>query len=255
MILDAIIEKKKRTLEEELMQMLPKEPGKIAKQMKLYDSLFVIGEIKKASPSKGVIVENFSAARFANAYDEAGINAISILTERNFFQGGLENIAIARSVSDLPILRKDFILDAREVVQTKRIGANMMLLIVAMLDDAALREFYQLARFLELECIVEVHNEEELERALVLQPEIIGINNRDLHTFTVSLETTKRLADRIPADISIVSESGIFTHEDMEYVREAGADAVLIGESFMRCADIRTHLQELKYGSSKAVRS
>ena len=251
MILDAIIEKKKRTLEEEL----PKEPGKIAKQMKLYDSLFVIGEIKKASPSKGVIVENFSAARFANAYDEAGINAISILTERNYFQGGLENIAIARSVSDLPILRKDFILDAREVVQTKRIGANMMLLIVAMLDDAALREFYHMARFLELECIVEVHNEEELERALLLHPEIIGINNRDLHTFAVSLETTKRLAGRIPADISIVSESGIFTHEDMDYVREAGADAVLIGESFMRCADIRTHLQELKYGSCKAVRS
>ena len=248
MILDTIIEKKKTTLEEELMRMLPREQGKIAKQMKLYDSLFVIGEIKKASPSKGVIVEDFSAARFANAYDEAGINAISILTERNFFQGGLENIEIARSVSDLPILRKDFIMDAREVVQTKRIGANMMLLIVAMLDDATLREFYQLARFLDLECIVEVHNEKELERA------IIGINNRDLHTFAVSLETAKRLASRIPADISIVSESGIFTHEDMEYVRKAGADAVLIGESFMRCPDIRTHLQELKYGSCKAVR-
>ena len=242
MILDTIIEKKKTTLEEELMRMLPREQGKIAKQMKLYDSLFVIGEIKKASPSKGVIVEDFSAARFANAYDEAGINAISILTERNFFQGGLENIEIARSV------------DVREVVQTKRIGANMMLLIVAMLDDATLREFYQLARFLDLECIVEVHNEKELERALQLQPEIIGINNRDLHTFAVSLETTKRLASRIPADISIVSESGIFTHEDMEYVRKAGADAVLIGESFMRCPDIRTHLQELKYGSCKAVR-
>ena len=148
MILDTIIEKKKTTLEEELKRMLPREQGKIAKQMKLYDSLFVIGEIKKASPSKGVIVEDFSAARFANAYDEAGINAISILTERNFFQGGLENIEIARSVSDLPILRKDFIMDAREVVQTKRIGANMMLLIVAMLEDATLREFYQLARFL-----------------------------------------------------------------------------------------------------------
>ena len=242
MILDTIIEKKKTTLEEELMRMLPREQGKIAKQMKLYDSLFVIGEIKKASPSKGVIVEDFSAARFANAYDEAGINAISILTERNFFQGGLENIEIARSVSDLPILRKDFIMDAREVVQTKRIGANMMLLIVAMLEDATLREFYQLARFLDLECIVEVHNEKELERAL------------QLHTFAVSLETTKRLASRIPADISIVSESGIFTHEDMEYVRKAGADAVLIGESFMRCPDIRTHLQELKYGSCKAVR-
>lgn len=255
MILDTIIEQKRLTLEDELIQLLPKKRGKIAKQMKLYDSLFVIGEIKKASPSKGVIVEDFSAARFANAYDEAGINAISILTERNFFQGSLDHITIARSVTDLPILRKDFIMDAREVVQTKRVGANMMLLIVAMLTDTQLREFYQLARCLELECIVEVHDEKELERALQLQPEIIGVNNRNLHTFEVSLDTTKQLASRIPADISIVSESGIFTHADMEYVKNAGADAVLIGESFMRSPDIRTHLQELKYGNHKAVRS
>ena len=227
----------------------------VYKEMGVKQAVVVHGDCGMDEVSMTGDTQNFSAARFANAYDEAGINAISILTERNYFQGGLENIAIARSVSDLPILRKDFILDAREVVQTKRIGANMMLLIVAMLDDAALREFYHMARFLELECIVEVHNEEELERALLLHPEIIGINNRDLHTFAVSLETTKRLAGRIPADISIVSESGIFTHEDMEYVREAGADAVLIGESFMRCANIRTHLQELKYGSCKAVRS
>lgn len=248
MILDTIIEKKRTTLEEDLALYLPRELGKIAQQMKQYDSLFVIGEIKKASPSKGVIVENFNVSRFANAYDQAGINAISILTERNFFQGDLQNIAIARSVTDIPILRKDFIMDAREIIQTKRLGANMMLLITAMLDDHQLKEFYQMARMMDLECIVEVHNEEELERALAIQPEIIGINNRNLQTFEVTLETTARLASMIPDRISIVSESGIFTHEDMVYVKEAGADAVLIGESFMRSPDIRQHLQELKYG-------
>ena len=248
MILDTIIEKKRTTLEEDLALYLPREQGKIAQQMKQYDSLFVIGEIKKASPSKGVIVENFNVSRFANAYDQAGINAISILTERNFFQGDLQNIAIARSVTDIPILRKDFIMDAREIIQTKRLGANMMLLITAMLDDQQLKEFYQMARMMDLECIVEVHNEEELERALAIQPEIIGINNRNLQTFEVTLETTARLASMIPDRISIVSESGIFTHEDMVYVKEAGADAVLIGESFMRSPDIRQHLQELKYG-------
>lgn len=248
MILDKILAKKAETLEEDLAQYLPKERGKIAQQMKQYDSLFVIGEIKKASPSKGVIVENFNVALLTNAYDEAGINAISILTERNFFQGDLQNITIARAVSDVPILRKDFIMDAREIVQTKRVGANMMLLITAMLDDKQLKEFYQIAKLLDLECIVEVHNEEELQRALAIHPEIIGINNRDLHTFEVSLQTTERLASMIPDSISIVSESGIFTHEDMEYVRKAGADAVLIGESFMRSPDIRAHLRELKYG-------
>lgn len=250
MILEQIVEKKKITLEDDLRSLIPKEKGKIAKQMKQYDSLFVIGEIKKASPSKGIIVEHFNVSQFANAYDEAGINAISILTERNYFMGDIENIKLARAHTDLPILRKDFIMDTREIIQTKTIGANMVLLIVTMLDDDTLKKFYQIARALDLECIVEVHNEEELQRALSIQPEIIGINNRNLHTFEVTLETTEKLAKLIPDTISIVSESGIFTHDDMKFVKDAGADAVLIGESFMRSENFRQHLQDLKYGES-----
>lgn len=248
MILDTIVEKKKETLEADIASYMPEKKGYIAKQMKRYDSLFVIGEIKKASPSKGVIVEDFNVQRFATAYDEAGINAISVLTERNFFLGSLDNITYVRTVSDIPILRKDFIVDAREIMQSKHFGANMILLIVAILDDQQLKSFYQTARLLDLECIVEVHNEEELERALRIHPEIIGINNRNLKTFEVDLRTTRNLMRNMPSTISVVSESGIHTHEDMEYVQACGVDAVLIGESFMRAKNIRNHLKELKYG-------
>lgn len=248
MILDTIVEKKKETLEADIASYMPDKKGYIAKQMKRYDSLFVIGEIKKASPSKGVIVEDFNVQRFATAYDEAGINAISVLTERNFFLGSLDNITYVRTVSDIPILRKDFIVDAREIMQSKHFGANMILLIVAILDDQQLKSFYQTARLLDLECIVEVHNEEELERALRIHPEIIGINNRNLKTFEVDLRTTHNLMRNMPSSISVVSESGIHTHEDMEYVQACGVDAVLIGESFMRAKNIRDHLKELKYG-------
>ena len=217
--------------------------------MKNKEDLFVIGEIKKASPSKGVIVKDFNVEKFTKEYTMAGVDALSILTEENFFQGSLENIKLAKAFSHIPVLRKDFIMDAREIIQSKQVGADMILLITAMLSDEQLRTFYQMANMLYLECIVEVHNEEELTRALKIHPEIIGINNRDLYTFEVSLETTKRLAQKIPDDICIVSESGIFTHDDMEFVKAAGVDAVLIGESFMRCDNFMEHLQHLRYGS------
>ncbi|RGC53289.1 indole-3-glycerol phosphate synthase TrpC [Absiella sp. AM29-15] len=248
MILDTIIEKKKETLEQSFQnQNLLYHP--IAHQMKNKEDLFVIGEIKKASPSKGVIVKDFNVEKFTKEYTMAGVDALSILTEENFFQGSLENIKLAKAFSHIPVLRKDFIMDAREIIQSKQVGADMILLITAMLSDEQLRTFYQMANMLYLECIVEVHNEEELTRALKIHPEIIGINNRDLYTFEVSLETTKRLAQKIPDDICIVSESGIFTHDDMEFVKAAGVDAVLIGESFMRCDNFMEHLQQLRYGS------
>ena len=248
MILDTITEKKKETLEQSFQnQSLLYHP--IAHQMKNKEDLFVIGEIKKASPSKGVIVKDFNVEKFTKEYTMAGVDALSILTEENFFQGSLENIKLAKAFSHIPVLRKDFIMDAREIIQSKQVGADMILLITAMLSDEQLRTFYQMANMLYLECIVEVHNEEELTRALKIHPEIIGINNRDLYTFEVSLETTKRLAQKIPDDICIVSESGIFTHDDMEFVKAAGVDAVLIGESFMRCDNFMEHLQHLRYGS------
>lgn len=248
MILDTIIEKKKETLEQSFLNQ-DHLYHPIAHQMKNKEDLFVIGEIKKASPSKGVIVNDFNVEKFTKEYTMAGVDALSILTEENFFQGSLENIRLAKAFSHIPVLRKDFIMDAREIIQSKQVGADMILLITAMLSDEQLRTFYQMANMLYLECIVEVHNEEELKRALKIHPEIIGINNRDLYTFEVSLDTTKQLAQKIPDDICIVSESGIFTHEDMEFVKAAGVDAVLIGESFMRCDNFMEHLHLLRYGS------
>lgn len=247
MILDTIIEKKKETLEQSF-QNQDHLYHPIAHQMKNKEDLFVIGEIKKASPSKGVIVNDFNVEKFTKEYTMAGVDALSILTEENFFQGSLENIKLAKAFSHIPVLRKDFIMDAREIIQSKQVGADMILLITAMLSDEQLCTFYQMANMLYLECIVEVHNEEELKRALKIHPEIIGINNRDLYTFEVSLDTTKQLAQKIPDDICIVSESGIFTHEDMEFVKAAGVDAVLIGESFMRCDNFMEHLHLLRYG-------
>lgn len=250
MILDTIIDKKKETLEESFLSCMPKTKGHIARAMKEHKQLFVIGEIKKASPSKGVIVEHFDVEKFAKEYTLAGIDAMSILTEENFFQGALRNIKLAKAYTHVPVLRKDFIMDAREIAQSKQCGADMILLIVAMLSDEQLAAYYQMARMLYLECIVEVHDEEELQRALRIHPDIIGINNRNLKTFEVSLETTKQLASLIPESISIVSESGIFTHEDMKYVKDAGVDAVLIGESFMRSDNFEEHLKQLRYGSN-----
>lgn len=250
MILDTIIEKKKSHLERDLVSILPTQQGRIAQAMKKSDELFIIGEIKKASPSKGVIVKDFNVQTLSQAYEAAGIDALSVLTEQDFFQGSISYLKEARTIFHGPILRKDFIMDIREIIQAKQAGADMILLIVAMLNDEQLSLFYTCARALGLECIVEVHNEEELTRALRIQPEIIGINNRNLYTFEVTLETTCQLRTRIPDSIAVVAESGIFTHEDMKKMQLAGADAVLIGESFMRSHDIKQHVKELRYGKN-----
>ena len=250
MILDSIIEKKKLHLEQDVATLLPTNPGKIAQAMKKSKELYIIGELKKASPSKGIIVDDFCIQTLAQAYADAGIPALSILTEQDFFQGSLSYIKQARDIFHGPILRKDFLMDVREIIQAKQYGADMILLIVAMLQDDQLRSFYQCARGLGLECIVEVHNEEEMRRALSIQPEIIGINNRNLYTFDVSLNTTCKLISMVPFTTTIVAESGIFTHADMMKMQEAGADAVLIGESFMRSRNIAQHVKELRYGKS-----
>lgn len=248
MILDTILAKKLEHLEEDLQTLRPTKHGHIATTIKQSKELYILGEIKKASPSKGVIVEDFSIERFAQNYKEAGIDALSVLSEQDFFQGRTEYVTKAKELFQGPVLRKDFIMDVREILQTKQIGADLILLIVAMLDDVQLKVFYECARAIGLECIVEVHNEEELSRALAIQPEIIGINNRNLHTFDVSLDTTKLLACKIPDSIAIISESGIFTHRDITFVKECGVDGVLIGESFMRSHNFQQHLKELRYG-------
>lgn len=248
MILDKIVQQKKQTLESRFAALQPTSMQPIAKRMRMKEDLFIIGELKKASPSKGIIVKSFDVSILAAAYEKAQVDAISILSESHYFQGDIDHIKRVRQQVTCPILRKDFIIDAREIIETKRCGADLLLLIVALLDDNHLRQFYQMAYALGLECIVEVHDAYELQRALQIQPQIIGINNRNLQTFDVCLDTTRTLIHQIPDSICVVAESGIVTPEDFQKIKDAGADAVLIGESFMRSEDFTAHLQWLRHG-------
>jgi indole-3-glycerol phosphate synthase len=197
----------------------------------------VIAEIKKASPSKGVLREDFRPAEIASSYQQHGATALSVLTDESFFQGSADYLAAARAATALPALRKDFIVDLWQVFESRAIGADAILLIAALLDDAELREFEAAALALGMSVLVEVHDESELDRALGLKTPLIGINNRNLRTFEVSLETTLGLLAKIPAERCVVTESGIGTPADVRRMREAGVHAFLVGETFMRASD------------------
>ena len=245
MILDEIVEKKKLALEKDVENIVTNTKGPIYQLIKNKGDLFIIGEMKKASPSKGLIVPDFNVEKIITDYDQSKVDAISILTEKNYFQGNIEYIKEARKYTNKPILRKDFICDVREIIQAKQYGANLILLIVAMLTDEQLKLFYQIAYSIGLECLVEVHNEEELQRALAINAMIIGINNRDLKTFHVTLETTAKLSKLVSDDQIIISESGVHTKEDVEYLRQYHVNGLLIGESFMRADSIDEHYNNL----------
>jgi indole-3-glycerol phosphate synthase len=197
------------------------------------DGMSIIAEIKKASPSKGIIKKDFNPEAIANIYEKINIDAISVLTEKNFFKGKDEYIRLVKGVTTKPILRKDFIIDEYQIFQAKYIGADAILLIVSILKNK-LKSFYKLAEELGLQCIVEVHDRAELEIALEAEVQIIGINNRNLKDFTVNLKNTEALIKYIPEEKIIISESGIQTSEDILYLNSIGANAVLIGETFMR---------------------
>ncbi|WP_026886529.1 indole-3-glycerol phosphate synthase TrpC [Clostridium beijerinckii] len=197
------------------------------------EGLSVIGEFKKASPSKGVIVEEFNIKEILNYYTYLGIDVFSILTEEDFFLGCDEYLKEIRKISHIPILRKDFIIDFYQIYEAKVLGANAILLITSVLGES-LGAFYKEAKRFNLEPLVEVHNKEELDLALKYDCEIIGINNRDLKTFHVSLDTTKELIQHIPKEKIIIAESGILSIEDLNKIKKYGADGVLIGELFMR---------------------
>ena len=197
----------------------------------------VIAEIKKASPSRGIIRESFDVVEIARSYATGGASCLSVLTDQDFFQGHEDYLIAARGACDLPVIRKDFIVDSFQILESRAIGADCILLIVAALDDEALVNLHQEARSLGMDVLVEVHDHSELERALNLDLELIGINNRDLHTFDTRLETTIDLLELVPADCLVVTESGILTRADVERLRAVNVHAFLVGEAFMRAPD------------------
>lgn len=201
------------------------------------DGCNIIAELKKASPSLGVIRSEYVPAVLASALEGAGAAALSVLTEEDFFSGSLGDLKEARRVVQIPILRKDFIIDPWQVWEARAAGADSFLLIAAVLDDAALRDLLELGRSLKMEPLVEIHSREELDRVLAADARIIGVNNRDLHDFKVRLQTSLELIERIPESCVTVSESGLSTGEDLAMLRRAGFDAFLIGEHLMKSPD------------------
>ncbi len=206
----------------------------------------VVAEVKKASPSKGVIRPDFAPAELATAYAAAGANAISVLTDAPFFQGDLAHLAAVRRTVDLPLLRKDFHVDPYQLWEARAAGADAVLLIVGALGIGDLQELLGLSRDLGLAALVEVHDRAELERALACGADLLGINNRDLKSFRVSLETTFALLPGIPSETVLVSESGISRPEEVARLEAAGVDAILVGEGLLRQADVGRALQALR---------
>ena len=209
----------------------------------------LIAEVKKASPSAGVIQKDFDAIRIARDYEAAGASALSVLTDEKFFQGRVEYLQLIRDAVNLPILRKDFTINELQIYESSARGADAILLIVAILDDAQLKGFRELAAQMRLAVLVEVHDEAEMDRALASGAEIIGVNNRDLRDFSVSLATTEKLATKLRRGMcgkhTLVAESGIHTRADVERVAKAGVNAILVGESLMRSGDISAKVREL----------
>lgn len=254
MILDKIVETKKQELaalysnEAEIRRKAGQAPACLDFFKALCQPnhrMAVIAEVKKASPSKGVIRQDFDPIAIAQAYEKGGADAISVLTDQQFFQGDLQYLTAIKEQVRIPVFRKDFIIDQLQVYQARAAGADALLLIAAILSDGQLAELYQLAHHLGMQVLVEVHSEEELERVLPLEPKIIGINNRDLRTFRTDLETTARLLPYIPDDILVISESGISTPEHIRWLAELGVRAVLVGEHLMRQQDLTAAIGEL----------
>jgi indole-3-glycerol phosphate synthase len=222
-------------------------PGALARAGKIN----IISELKKASPSRGVIREEYAPAVLAASLEEAGAAALSVLTEEDFFSGSLADLKEVSRVTKIPILRKDFIVDPWQVWETRAAGADSFLLIAAVLNDAELRELLELGRALKMEALVEVHWREELERVLGAGARIVGVNNRDLRDFHVHLETSLSLAEAIPDACIAVSESGLRTHDDLTRLQHAGFDAFLIGEHVMQSADPAGALRALLVPASE----
>lgn len=209
----------------------------------------LIAEIKKASPSGGLIRKDFNITEIVSAYNRKDVHAISVLTEERFFQGGLDHLIKVRQITEKPLLRKDFIFDDYQIYESRLHGADAILLIAAALDKSQLTDLHGLARELSLECLAEVHNLEELDKILYCGADIIGINNRDLNTLKINLNTTLELLKHIPDSKITVSESGINTREDVETIEATKIDAMLVGTTFMKAKDISAKIDELLHNS------
>ncbi len=237
-VAERLIKKPRAEIERELASVDVPRPFIEAMKRKQVQGLpAIIAEIKKASPSKGVIREQFDPESIATSYQQYGAACLSVLTDALYFQGHEEYLIAARSAVALPVIRKDFIVDAYQVAESRWIGADCILLIVSALDDRQLSALYQQSRDLGMDVLVEVHDAEELDRALTLDAELIGINNRNLRTFETSLDTTLSLLDRIPSDRLVVTESGIHQAEHVKKMRDHDVHAFLVGEAFMRADD------------------
>jgi indole-3-glycerol phosphate synthase len=256
-ILDKIVEEKKREI--------AKLPARIIAAGDLRDALLehgerhdffsalknrrngvaLIAEVKKASPSAGVICQDFDPVRIAKEYEAAGASCLSVLTDEKFFQGSLDYLRQIRAAVKLPLLRKDFIIDERQILEAIEWGADAILLIVSILSDDQLKKFHSFAMDAGLAALVEVHDAAEMERALKIGAELIGVNNRDLKTFKVDLATTENLAAKLGQGKILVAESGIHTRADVERLKKCGASAILVGESLLRGGDIKTKIREL----------
>ena len=230
-------------LEKKLAEAMPPRP--FAASLRHPNHLGLIAEVKKASPSKGLIAPNFDAAAQAAIYQNSGADCLSVLTEPDFFQGSLNDLVKARVATDKPIIRKDFMLDPIQVAEARLAGADCILLIVSILSDWEIRQLQDAAKRYGMNALVEIHDEEEARRAVSNGCDFVGINNRDLKTFEVDLGTTERLRKLLPDDATVVSESGVFTKADARRLREAGADALLVGESLMKSGDAAQAIAEL----------
>lgn len=209
-------------------------------------TLALIAEVKKASPSAGVIAADFDPAKIARAYETAGANAVSVLTDEHFFSGSLDDLVAVREAITLPVLRKDFILEDVQIYEAAAAGADAVLLIVAALAQDELEALLDVAAACQLDALVEVHTLEEMDRALATDASIIGINNRNLATFQVDLATTESLSEQVPAGVLLVSESGIRTADDSRRLRACGADAILVGEALMRSGEVAAQAAALR---------
>ncbi|MFA7676823.1 MAG: indole-3-glycerol phosphate synthase TrpC [Candidatus Omnitrophota bacterium] len=252
-ILSLILETKKKRIEvlrknyDAFSSLVKKAPSPIpfAKAIKREGKISLIAEVKQASPSAGVLRKEFDHEKIAEIFMRAKVNAISVVTEEDFFLGKINYIEDIKKKVNLPVLRKDFILEEVQILESRAVGADAILLIMGILDEEKLQKLYNFSKNLGMDVIVEVHTEKELKKALNIGVDIIGVNNRNLHTFQVNLERFKKLAPFIPEEAALVSESGIKTLKDVLLFKGLGADAVLVGEVLMKAENIEEKIKEL----------